>query len=357
MRILFNIRRNLHLPHLLPLFEWFRSRMPEIETACSAPPYLPARDCMPGLGIDDAGRKALAERGLPFLPPERVAGWQPDVTILADADFAGINWGGIIVNVNHGLICKGTFYTKQAAVLRENGADLVCVPGSYHAGVLREVLRKPVIATGFAKFDPVGRGELTRDSARQELGLGSGDRVVLFAPTYNFELSAVPLVRDRVRRLTVDGTKLLIKLHGMSAPEWREMYHLLELLDENITFLESMDITPAIVAADVVISDVSSAFMEAIALDRPVVLVNNPLQRTFHHYDPNDIEYRWRDVGLEVSSAEEMIEAVRRSFVFPEEKAGRRRHYGPMLVGPIDGLATERAALAILQHVRERVSA
>ena len=101
-------------------------------------------------------------------------------------------------------------------------------------------------------------------------------------------------------------------------------------------------------AADVVISDVSSAFMEAIALDRPVVLVDNPLQTRYFNYDPDDIEYRWRDVGISVKTADETFAAMDRCFEHPEEKADLRRQYGHKLVGDIDGRASERAALAIL---------
>ncbi len=71
------------------------------------------------------------------------------------------------------------------------------------------------------------------------------------------------------------------------------------------------------------------------------------LVTSFHHYDPNDIEYRWRDVGICVNDIDSLIEAVNRSFANPLEKAGLRSKYGPQLVGPIDGKAAERAGRAI----------
>ncbi|MDP8207739.1 MAG: CDP-glycerol glycerophosphotransferase family protein [Candidatus Electryonea clarkiae] len=351
MKILFYAKRNLHLPHLEPVRKWISDNRPEIDVIYSSPPFQESMNGMPGIGLEDFHIQALIAKGLDWIPLNEITTWEPDITIMADADFGEVLWGGKIVNVNHGLICKGTFYTHAATVQRENRADMICVPGQYHADILSKVIHSPVFATGLTKFDPIGRGELTKNSARAEFGFNPGDRVVLFAPTYNLELSAVPVVTDRIRDLTADGTKVIIKLHGMAPLEWVELYDLLSLLEENIIHVRDQDITPSLVAADVVISDVSSAFMEAMALDRPVVLVNNPLQQLFHSYDPSDIEYKWRDVGIEVSTPEQMINAVKRSFDYPDEKAERRQSYGSQLVGTIDGKAAERVALCALSVI------
>ncbi|MFC2170744.1 CDP-glycerol glycerophosphotransferase family protein [Calditrichota bacterium] len=353
MRILFYAKRNLHLPHLEPVMEWINANRPEIKLTYSSPPYIPSRNGFPGLGLEDYQISALQANGPGWIPVSRINNFNPDITVLADADFGDFFWDGRIVNINHGLICKGTFYTRATTVQRENRADLICTPGEYHASILKQVLKNRVLATGFSKFDPIGKGELTRESARQDLGLAEEDKVVLFAPTYNQELSAVPVVTDGIRDLIKLGYKVLVKLHGMAPKAWFELYDILALLDTNIEHIKNQDITSSLMAADVVISDVSSAFMEAMALGRPVILVNNPNQHTFHSYDPEDIEYKWRDVGLEVNSTEEMIQAVERSFAFPEEKESKREYYGPQLVGPIDGRAAERAAIATLQIMED----
>ena len=56
--------------------------------------------------------------------------------------------------------------------------------------------------------------------------------------------------------------------------------------------------------------DVSSAFMEFISLDKPVVLVNNPLRTSFIGFDPRDIEYIWRAAGIEIDHAEDIPDAI-----------------------------------------------
>lgn len=140
----------------------------------------------------------------------------PDVTVIADADFGGIDWRGGIVNVNHGLICKGTFYTESAVVQRENGADAICVPGHYHADILAKRIRREIVVTGLVKMDPFFRGEMTRENQRSRLGIPTDEHVILFAPTYNLELSSVPVLTTQIRQLATGTVHLLIKLHGMS---------------------------------------------------------------------------------------------------------------------------------------------
>ncbi len=356
MKLLFYAKRNLHLPHLSPISDWISENHPEINIVYSSPPYAPAIDGIAGLGLSDVMIKQLNQSNTTWIPESEIKLFDPDVTVVADADFGAIDWGGKFVNVNHGLICKGTFYTTASAVQRENGADLICVPGEHHANILKNAIHTPVIATGLVKFDPIGQGIITKESARYQYSIKNNEKVVLLAPTYNPELSAVPVLTDGIRQITRDNTKLLVKLHGMSPQTWVELYELLSIVEENVVLIGDQDITPAILASDVVISDVSSAYMEAIALDKPVVLVNNPLQKTFHHYDPEDIEYKWRDVGIETADLPETIEAVKHCFTNPREKKNLRKKYGPLLVGPIDGKAAERAANAVIVMLENRVS-
>jgi hypothetical protein len=346
--ILFYVKRNLHLPHVEPILRWLETNVPEAELRVSAPPWVAATEGLPGNGLTADEINEITAKNLSWLPYDEIRNWSPDATIMADADYAGLFWSGKLVNVNHGLISKGWYYTNKPGVQRENLADLVCVPGPHHAEVLTPVLNTPVVATGLVKFDPVGRGELTRSSARRELGIPDGAEVVTLAPTFNMELSAVPVLVDKARELVKDGRHLIVKLHGMAPPVWKELYQLLALLEPRIHYVDSSDLTPSLMAADVVISDVSSAFMEAIALDRPVVLVDNPLQTRYFNYDPDDIEYRWRDVGIRAKTADEVLTAVDHCFEHPEEKTELRKRYGNKLVGDIDGRASERAAIAIL---------
>ena len=81
--------------------------------------------------------------------------------------------------------------------------------------------------TGYLKFDAIRNGDLRRDDILQGWDIDPTKKIVLFAPTFNNELSAVPLVAEKVRDWAGNGRHLIIKLHGMSPPEWFDLYRLI----------------------------------------------------------------------------------------------------------------------------------
>ncbi|MDP8207850.1 MAG: CDP-glycerol glycerophosphotransferase family protein [Candidatus Electryonea clarkiae] len=337
-KILFYALKNFHLPHLEPIARWMNSYGKNVEIRFSSPDN----------GLKEPDLKDLSENGYIWISEDDVKVWKPDISILAEADYRNVVWGGKKVNVTHGLVSKGFFYTKSRFMKRDNASDLVCVPGEYHAELLNSVLNTAVVATGWVKFDDFISGKISRSEIRDSFNIPQDAEVITFAPTFNIELSAVPVVTDKIRKLVENDRYLLIKLHEVSSEKWFKMYRLLAKLEERVTFIEGNDITTALIAADVVISDVSTAFMEAIALGKPVVLIDSPYQKKFYNYNKNDIEYIWRDVALRVETLDELIEAVDRSFRDPNEKKQLRDQYGPRMVGEMDGDAAKRAAEAIL---------
>jgi CDP-glycerol glycerophosphotransferase (TagB/SpsB family) len=209
---------------------------------------------------------------------------------------------------------------------------------------MRNIISKPVVAAGMAKLDGLFSGRIRRESVLERYGLPAGFRYVLFAPTFNDELSAIPFVMDGINRVLTDNdTLLLIKLHGSTKAEYKDMYRDLVRKDPRVVYADELDITPFLALADVMISDVSSSMMEFAALDKPVVLFDNPRWSSYRNYNPDDIEFSWRDIGIRVRSLEEMREAVARSLRYPAEFAERRRFYTDRLfANKLDGSAAER---------------
>jgi hypothetical protein len=105
-------------------------------------------------------------------------------------------------------------------------------------------------------------------------------------------------------------------------------------------------------AADVMISDVSSIFIEFILLDKPVVLVQNPRIEEFVSYRPDDIEYLTRDCATVVDSMQELLPAVHRELKEAERLSKVRQEYARLLDYKRDGRSAERAGRAILDWCR-----
>jgi hypothetical protein len=109
------------------------------------------------------------------------------------------------------------------------------------------------------------------------------------------------------------------------------------------------DVMPYLLASDVLVSDASSVIFEFLALDRPVVLITNPLRAADPAFAPDDIVWRWRDLGHEVHAVSELPAAVADALAHPERHADRRHAYAKVLFGRFtDGCSHRRLAERIL---------
>jgi hypothetical protein len=340
-RILLYAERNLHLPFLEPVFDHFVANN-EAEVAFSAPVHIPVTDDHVGIGLPDETIDRLRQKGEFYSDPST---FEPDIIVVADCCFYRLYDGPKFVNLGHGMICKGTFYNTSKIVRRENLADLICTPGAWHKKRLQQNVFSPIVATGFIKSDQVyGKSAPTREEFLAGHGIDAHKKVILLAPTYNEELSALPCIAERLGELAQDNNHLLIKLHGMTSPRWRNVCAVLAQANSNVKGYAG-----AFVSADMLISDVSSIYVEFMGQDKPIVLYNNPKRYGFSAFRDDDIEYLVRDACEEASSMDELKEVVARGVVGDDPCRGKRKEYAELLDYGRDGRATERACHAILE--------
>jgi GT2 family glycosyltransferase/glycosyltransferase involved in cell wall biosynthesis len=352
-KILFYFFKNVHIPILLPLYNALKALKADMEIGFSYLP--PSPQIRAGLLPDEV--RILEQTGVPIHAAPQA--FHPDMTFIADSVYPWVEGCGKLVHVGHGVLSKGQYYTDTPTARREELADLVCVPGKHHQGIMRRIISKPVVATGMCKLDDLFSGKINRASVIKQFGLPDNYRYVLFAPTFNDELSAIPFVQERIGQvLPDDKTLVIIKLHPSTKAEYKEMYRALPGKDKRIIFADELDITPFLALCDVMISDVSSAMMEFAALDKPVILFNNPNWTSYQNYNPADIEFQWRDIGIQVSSLEEMREAVSLCLQNPGLHADKRKKYTDLLfANKRDGKAAERIvklALSLLEAEQKR---
>ncbi len=344
-RVMLYYFKNVHIPIFANLLEEVRKQPWDV--AIGVMPYAPEMRA----GFTPEELEIIKSYGLPlyFQPQE----FQPDVTLIADSVYPWVQNCGKLVHIGHGVLCKGQYYTKTQTALRENSADVVCVPGDYHASLMRQILTKPVIATGMSKLDPLFSGQLKRDEILQDFGLPLDFKYILFAPTFNDELSSIPFTMNRITDVIPDDkTILLIKLHGSTKQEYKDMYAGLPAVDPRVVYIDLLDITPFLAVADLMISDVSSAMMEFAALAKPIVLFNNPNWKSYTNYNPSDIEFTLRNIGSQVNSLAEIVSAVKDIFAGNDPyKDDRKNISDAMFANKYDGKATQK----ILNIVEELI--
>lgn len=253
----------------------------------------------------------------------------------------------LIGSVRHGLIAKRVLEVPRGVLAKR--FDFLCVGDAATVERYRRAGAAPteVWFTGYPQMDPLFR----RDPA-PDLGLDPDQKVILYAPTFNEGMSSAPIVGEHlVRLIRGSGPPLdvIVKPHPSIPdrhPRWMEWWTRAAGDDPRVRLLDPVsDVTQAMLAADLLISDASSVIFEFIALDRPIVLVTNPAAPADPGYDPADLPWTARDVGDEVFDPALLASTVARALAEPDARASARARVAQSLFGDLrDGRNSERVA-------------
>jgi hypothetical protein len=204
---------------------------------------------------------------------------------------------------------------------------------------------------GMPKADCLVDGSLNRDVILQTLGLDPGLPTVLYAPTWTPYSSLHALGEDLVTALAKTEVNLVVKLHDNSLDvtdvrnsggiDW--VARLSPALQSRRGHLAKRGtISPYLVAADLMISDHSSAAFEYLLLDRPLIRIEAPelIART---NIPPDYVALLAEASTSVRILPEILQAVERGLANPGLQAHTRGAVAEELFYK-PGTATARAA-------------
>ncbi|WP_045211691.1 CDP-glycerol glycerophosphotransferase family protein [Desulfonatronovibrio magnus] len=323
-RILFYCFDKMHIPILSPIYSKMKNKYPNHQFGFAAMPKY--KHFSAGFEESDLRLLKTFKEYVTFHPQK----FFPDVTILPDSYYP--HGCGKMVHVGHGVLSKGIYYTDSARAKQEENADMVCVPGAYHQQMLESIISSPVMATGMPKLDNLFNGRINKKAVCRLYNLPESYTYILYAPTYNQELTSLDYLLENMDQvLMTDQTMLLIKLHSRCKPGHRLAAQKLVHKDPRIVFISGQNITEFLALADVMVSDVSSAMMEFAALDKPLVLFNNPAWKDYEHFNPKDIDFAWRDIGLQITRSDQLKDAVQECLQYPEKLSGIRTRYTDQL--------------------------
>jgi hypothetical protein len=154
--------------------------------------------------------------------------------------------------VFHGMASKGQAFSTARREAFVDTDTIFAVPGPHYAKILTDmgVPVKRVHVTGLSKLDGFTRN-------------------VLFAPTHNPQLSAIPVVSDRILELG----RIRVRLHMWTMQGSTPHHAVLRAY-----YPEFSDNPPKVDLewADTVIGDFGSIIVEAIALGKQAIQVVNP---------------------------------------------------------------------------------
>jgi CDP-glycerol:poly(glycerophosphate) glycerophosphotransferase len=218
------------------------------------------------------------------------------------------------------------------------------------------VTPKQAVLVGYPKLDALVSGAYDGAAVLASLGLRTGHRTALYAPTYS-EASSLHIAGEEiVKALVGAGLNVIVKLHDRSLDpdprynggiDWRARFAALEkqLGPERVRFVEASDASPLLAAADCMVTDHSSIGFEYLVLDRPLLVFDAPDLPRAARINPEKIVLLRSAASVVDTPAELAARAVHALGNPAHLSAARRRVARGLFFDP--GHATERAVRLI----------
>lgn len=283
---------------------------------------------------------------------------KPDIVVVADAGvipfLKKVMPKAQYIHVCHGLI------SKNQPQYNYKHADYICVSSPYVAERLQglKCTPKKEFWTFGLPFMDVLKKEQPIKAVKPRSSL-----TLLYAPTWNPTLSSADLFSTQLvknLRGPQESWPIYIKPHPHSfhsSPEWIQMWFKLSKEHPNVRLLcEDEDLASIALKSDMIISDTSSAPFLFLALNRPILLLRNPQSTSHKHsYDPEGIEWQWRDMAYEVSYPEEIYLQINQILEEGDLKKQIREDYlKKLFANNLDGNCSMRIAKKILELTENR---
>jgi hypothetical protein len=210
---------------------------------------------------------------------------------------------------------------------------------------------------GMPKTDCLVDGSIDRNDVLGSLGLDASRPTVLYAPTWSPASSLNAMGPALVRALLALPVNVIVKLHDRSR-DLRERYsggidwvaRLQPLLVPGRGVIApGHDISPYLVASDLMITDHSSAGFEFLLLDRPIVRIRRPALIDLANIHKDYVELL-ASVSDSVNVVDEAIAAVERAMLDPSARGADRRAVAADLFYRPGG-ATRRSVEALCELI------
>jgi CDP-glycerol glycerophosphotransferase (TagB/SpsB family) len=210
---------------------------------------------------------------------------------------------------------------------------------------------------GMPKVDCLVDGSLERGAVLQSIGLPPERPTVLYAPTWSPASSLNKFGVELVKRLRQLPINIIVKLHDRSCDprpqysggvDWRAA--LVPHLEKGSAILApGADICPYLAAADVMVTDHSSAGFEYLLRNRPIVRIHVPelIELANVHQDYVRL---LASVSESTTGLDESVAAVERALASPQALSSTRRAVAADLFHE-PGTATARCVEALYDAI------
>lgn len=271
--------------------------------------------------------------GLDLIAPAVARRMRFDAYIASDYMWQPLPRGTCRIQIFHGVAGKYGFDAPTESLrswdrlffINERRMRNIIAAGALDAG--SDAIR----LVGMPKADCLVDGTFQRDAVLAELDLDPALPTVLYAPTRSPESSLNAMGLDLVRAIAQRPVNLIVKLHDRQR-DLREPYSggvdwvaaLEPLLGPRTALAPGADISPYLVAADLMMTDHSSAGFEFLLRDRPLVRIHRPELLRLANIHPDYVDLL-ASASESVLTAAEAIAAIERGLADPATRSASRR--------------------------------
>ncbi|MGH9308090.1 MAG: CDP-glycerol glycerophosphotransferase family protein [Vicinamibacterales bacterium] len=191
---------------------------------------------------------------------------------------------------------------------------------------------------GMPKVDCLVDGTFDRRAVLISLGLDPALPTVLYAPTWSPASSLNAMGVDLVRALAEMPINLIVKLHDRSRDPRERYSGAIDWVARLQPYLAAgrgviapgHDISPYLVAADLMITDHSSAGFEFLLRDRPIVRIHRPQLLALANIHPDYVSLL-ASVSESTHDPADVLAAVERALASPDARREARRQVAAYL--------------------------
>jgi len=234
-----------------------------------------------------------------------------------DAVFVPTNWvpdffPGVKVEVFHGFNVGKRANSSQDHFRIRGLFDLYCTQGPDTTQPFQQLATKfgyfNVAETGWSKLDPMFNCN-TPNQLREKIK--TDKPIIFYASTFSPKLTSAPTLINYIKKMADSGKwHWLVTLHPKSDPEMINLYRNLQC--KNLTFIEpGEEIIPMLYAADAMLCDTSSIFIEYLLLNKPVVTFNTSVPGP-HLIDVQNIDLITPALEKALSRPQELMNEIKK---------------------------------------------
>jgi CDP-glycerol glycerophosphotransferase (TagB/SpsB family) len=227
-----------------------------------------------------------------------------------------------------------------------NAFDVFFVTSSAEVDLAKKSGIRSCQAIGYPKLDPAFNGTYNQDflqNFKNAINLDNSKQTVLFTATWDKSGMSAIDKWIKILPLISKSYNVLVTVHPWTSPHYKN--HLRSL--DQILFIDTPDILPFLMIADLIVGDTSSILAEACALQKTIITFKTGSAKR----SLSEIDALIKNISWQIDSENHLLPLINQTIHTPDEKKSERDSANRLMFDNLDGKAGKRAADIISSYL------